>query len=79
MRSISRSRYAPTYDTTQVDDYYSTLDNAYAQINYARFQSCGQYNFPDMLTIGQGAQTDAEYRTQVCACLLFLCGFHFVS
>ena len=29
------------------------------------FQSCGHYNMPDMLTVGQGTQTRDEYRSQM--------------
>jgi alpha-galactosidase len=28
-------------------------------------QKCGAFNTPDMLTIGQGGQTQSEYRAQM--------------
>jgi alpha-galactosidase len=46
------------------DTYRSTLTNAHNQIRVAEYQSCGTFNTPDMLTIGQGGQSFAEYRTQ---------------
>jgi hypothetical protein len=30
-----------------------------------RFQSCGKFNMPDMLTIGQGGQSIEEYKSQM--------------
>jgi hypothetical protein len=47
------------------DAWGSTLSNAHNQVRVAEFQRCGQFNNPDMLTAGQGQQTQSEYRAQV--------------
>jgi hypothetical protein len=39
-------------------------DNA-KRIGLEMYQSCGAYNTPDMVTIGQGAETDGQYRAQM--------------
>ena len=45
---------------------WHTLDNVqHNSRGTQRFQSCGHYNMPDMLTVGQGAQTREEYRSQM--------------
>jgi alpha-galactosidase len=45
--------------------WVSTLDNVHMQVGLQYYQECGAYNTPDMLTVGQGAQTFYEYRAQV--------------
>jgi len=47
------------------DEWYSTMDNVHMQIGLAMTQQCGAYNTPDMLTVGQGKQTESEYRAQM--------------
>eukprot|EP00047_Mylnosiga_fluctuans_P015312 m.45174 g.45174 ORF g.45174 m.45174 type:complete len:436 (-) comp5862_c0_seq2:55-1362(-) len=47
------------------DAWESMLTNSHNQIRVAEYQSCGRFNMPDMLTIGQGAQSLAEYRAQM--------------
>jgi len=47
------------------DSWYSTLDNIHMQIGLAMTQSCGAFNTPDMLTIGQGGQPENQYRAQM--------------
>eukprot|EP00026_Physarum_polycephalum_P005335 Phypoly_transcript_05367.p1 GENE.Phypoly_transcript_05367~~Phypoly_transcript_05367.p1 ORF type:complete len:444 (+),score=41.31 Phypoly_transcript_05367:175-1332(+) len=46
------------------DSWYSTVDNLHMQIGLAMTQKCGAFNTPDMLTVGQGAQSKSEYRAQ---------------
>eukprot|EP00727_Mastigamoeba_balamuthi_P004687 m51a1_g14216 putative alpha-galactosidase (450) ;mRNA; f:180907-182653 len=47
------------------DTWESFLDNLHMQIGLAYYQSCGAFNMPDMVTIGQGALTAGEYRAQM--------------
>lgn len=47
------------------DSWKSTLSNVHNQIRIAEYQSCGRFNTPDMLTIGQGAQAPGEYRSMM--------------
>eukprot|EP00656_Telonema_subtile_P056352 TRINITY_DN8981_c0_g1_i1.p1 TRINITY_DN8981_c0_g1~~TRINITY_DN8981_c0_g1_i1.p1 ORF type:complete len:454 (-),score=82.97 TRINITY_DN8981_c0_g1_i1:294-1655(-) len=47
------------------DGWQSLKDNAFSQIHAAWFQSCGAYNNPDMMTIGLGGMSEAEYRSEV--------------
>ena len=34
------------------------------QVRIAEYQQCGQFNMPDMMTIGMGAQSQSQYRAQ---------------
>ncbi len=45
------------------DTWQSTLTNAQNQIRIAEYQTCGQRNTPDMLTIGQDMQSMGEVTT----------------
>lgn len=47
------------------DNWESTLDNVHHQIGLSMYQSCGAFNTPDMVTIGQGALSDGQYRAQM--------------
>jgi alpha-galactosidase len=46
------------------DTFLSTLTNAHNQVRIAEYQTCGHFNMPGMLTVGQGAQTLGQYRAQ---------------
>eukprot|EP00042_Codosiga_hollandica_P029947 m.169308 g.169308 ORF g.169308 m.169308 type:complete len:430 (-) comp53220_c0_seq4:169-1458(-) len=46
------------------DHWVSTLDNLQNMIKTEMYQSCGAYNTPDMLTVGQGGQSEGQYRAQ---------------
>ena len=62
------------------DAWESTLDNLHNmartpsshftendvmhQARIEMYQTCGAFNTPDMLTVGQGAQTETQYRSQ---------------
>eukprot|EP00937_MAST-01D_sp_MAST-1D-sp2_P005850 g5850.t1 len=46
------------------DTWGSTLTNAHNQIRVAEYQKCGQFHMPDMMTIGMGGQSLAQYRAQ---------------
>lgn len=46
------------------DTWGSVLTNAHNQVRIAEFQRCGQFHMPDMLTIGMGGQSKAQYRAQ---------------
>lgn len=46
------------------DTWVSVLTNAHNQARIAEYHRRGHYLFPDMLTLGMGGQTEAEYRTQ---------------
>ena len=46
------------------DSWASVLTNVQNQIRTAEYQRCGHFHNPDMLTIGMGGQTEAEYRSQ---------------
>jgi len=47
------------------DHWYSTMDNLHQQIGLSMYQQCGAFNTPDMLTVGQGGQTQGQYRAQM--------------
>ncbi|KAH3759061.1 glycoside hydrolase family 27 protein [Pelomyxa schiedti] len=47
------------------DSWENFMDNLHMQISLSYYQHCGAYNFPDMLTIGQGSQTAGQYRAQM--------------
>eukprot|EP01105_Mastigella_eilhardi_P006372 TRINITY_DN17970_c0_g1_i1.p1 TRINITY_DN17970_c0_g1~~TRINITY_DN17970_c0_g1_i1.p1 ORF type:complete len:440 (-),score=119.36 TRINITY_DN17970_c0_g1_i1:48-1202(-) len=59
--------YANMYKTwfDMFDTWESFMDNLHMQIQLSYYQECGGYNFPDMVTIGQGAQTAGQYRAQM--------------
>jgi len=46
------------------DTWISTMDNLHHQVGLEMYQTCNHYNTPDMLTVGQGAMTQGEYRAQ---------------
>jgi len=46
------------------DTFLSTMTNLHNQVRIAEYQSCGHFNMPDMLTVGQGAQSMGQYRAQ---------------
>jgi len=48
-----------------VDTWESTIDNLHMMSRFAMYQSCGSFNTPDMVTIGQGGQTAGQYRVQM--------------
>jgi hypothetical protein len=41
------------------------LNNLHSTINLPEYQHPGYYNMPDMLSVGQGRQTQAQYRAQM--------------
>lgn len=52
-----------TFDTN--DSWESMLNNLHSTINLPEYQHPGYFNMPDMLSVGQGAQTQAQYRAQM--------------
>ena len=58
---------ADIYDTVDVKDtWWHIMDNVQHNARGTqRFQSCGKFNMPDMLTIGQGGQSIEEYKSQM--------------
>eukprot|EP01051_Picozoa_sp_SAG22_P019672 SAG22_NODE_3708_length_1564_cov_1.243686_1_plen_91_part_10 len=48
-----------TFDTN--DSWESMLNNLHSSINLPEYQHCGYFNMPDMLSVGQGKQTQAQY------------------
>eukprot|EP00040_Diaphanoeca_grandis_P042491 m.265138 g.265138 ORF g.265138 m.265138 type:complete len:461 (-) comp60128_c0_seq1:287-1669(-) len=52
-----------TYDTN--DSWESMLNNLHSSINLPEYQKKGYYNMPDMLSVGQGAQSESQYRAQM--------------
>ena len=46
------------------DTWLNTLMNLNSMTHLAEYQTCGQFLTPDMLTVGMGAQTLAQYRAQ---------------
>ena len=58
---------ADIYDTADVKDtWWHIMDNVeHNARGTQRFQSCGKFNMPDMLTIGQGGQSIEEYKSQM--------------
>ena len=54
------------YDTDdKYDAWWHIMDNVMHNTRGTELaQTCGRYNMPDMMTIGQGGQTLEEYRTQ---------------
>ena len=47
------------------DGWSSILDNAHQQVGMQWFQSCGAFNNMDMMTVGQGALTQGQYRAEM--------------
>lgn len=47
------------------DTFENTLSNAHNQIRTAEYQTCGGWNMPDMLTVGQGGQSVGQYRAMM--------------
>ena len=41
------------------------LNNLHSTINLAEYQHPGYFNMPDMLSVGQGQQSQAQYRAQM--------------
>ena len=58
---------ADIYDTADpTDTWWHIMDNVQHNAHGTqRFQSCGRFNMPDMLTIGQGGQSIDEYKSQM--------------
>jgi alpha-galactosidase len=52
-----------TFDTH--DSWESMLTNLHSTVNLPTYQRHGYFNMPDMLSIGQGGQTQAQYRAQM--------------
>ena len=52
-----------TFDTN--DSWESMLNNLHSTINLPTYQQPGYFNMPDMLSVGQGSQTQAQYRAQM--------------
>jgi len=52
-----------TFDTR--DSWESMLTNLHSTVNLPTYQRHGYFNMPDMLSIGQGGQTQAQYRAQM--------------
>lgn len=52
-----------TFDTK--DSWESMLTNLHSTINLPTYQHPGYFNMPDMLSVGQGSQTQAQYRAQM--------------
>jgi len=47
------------------DGWQSLTDNVAQQVGVEWFQSCGAFSNPDMMTIGLGAMSEAEYRSEM--------------
>eukprot|EP00054_Salpingoeca_dolichothecata_P014940 m.85091 g.85091 ORF g.85091 m.85091 type:complete len:423 (-) comp21244_c0_seq3:215-1483(-) len=47
------------------DTWVSTMDNLHHSLRLAMYQTCDFFNIPDMLTIGQGGQSEGQYRAQM--------------
>ena len=47
------------------DGWQFLTDNVQNQVNMQWFQACGAFNNPDMLTIGLGSMSEAEYRSEM--------------
>ena len=58
-----RSQFKSWFDRS--DTWASVLTNSLNQVRVAEYQGCGRFNMPDMLTIGMGGQTPAQYRAQM--------------
>lgn len=52
-----------TFDTN--DSWQSMLNNLHASINLPEYQQRGYYSMPDMLSVGQGKQSNSQYRAQM--------------
>jgi alpha-galactosidase len=52
-----------TFDTN--DSWDSMLNNLHSTINLPTYQSAKYFNMPDMLSVGQGRQTQPQYRAQM--------------
>lgn len=46
------------------DNWASTIDNLHNMARLEMYQTPGAFNTPDMLTVGQGAMTETQYRSQ---------------
>jgi len=47
------------------DSWSSILDSMHQQVGMQWFQTCGAYNNMDMMTVGQVALTEGQYRAEI--------------